>query len=285
MQKIKKILNSIWNEFVYGGHLLSLGLVSVVFSSAILLDIKITLDFLIIVYLGTQIAYLYNRYKEFKKDYLTNPERTQHLKIYIHYIPWIILCFSLALFGILYYNRPNDIIIGAILILLGIAYSKFLKKFTKKIAGFKNIFVSLMGLLLIFFLAHYYGSSFALSLVLIVIFVCLRWFINSSFFDIKDIKIDEKEGLLTLPIIWGEKKSLNILKSVTIIAAIPIILGYYLKFFPIFSLMLLFTIPYSFYYFKKSQDKKANSAFLYNVIVDGEFILWSFFILFGKFLL
>ena len=78
--KLKKILNSIWNEFVYGGHLLSLGAVSIVYTASILLDIRITWDFLLVVYLGTESVYLYNRFKEYKVDFLTNPERTEHKK-------------------------------------------------------------------------------------------------------------------------------------------------------------------------------------------------------------
>jgi len=63
---IEKILNSIWNEFVYGGHLLSFGAVSIVYAASILLDIRITWDFLLVVYLGTESVYLYNRFKNIR---------------------------------------------------------------------------------------------------------------------------------------------------------------------------------------------------------------------------
>mgnify|MGYP001562821980 CR=1 FL=1 len=81
---IEKILKTIWKEFVYGGHLLSLGAASIVFTSAILLEIKITWDCLLVVYLGAQIIYLYNRYKEFKKDSLTNPENIKGINLLLY---------------------------------------------------------------------------------------------------------------------------------------------------------------------------------------------------------
>jgi len=49
-------------------------------------------------------------------------------------------------------------------------------------------------------------------------------------------------------------------------------------------LMLFFPTFYAFYYFKKSKDKNVNPTFLYDVLVDSEDILWSFFILLGNFL-
>ena len=71
MIEIKKILKFIWDEFIYGGHLLSLGGTSVTFFSCILLNIKITLDCLFIVYLIVYVVYLYNRFKEIDIDCLT----------------------------------------------------------------------------------------------------------------------------------------------------------------------------------------------------------------------
>ena len=77
---IKETIGLMRNELVYGGQLISIGAISVVFTAAILLGIKITWDCLIIIYLGIHSAYLYNRYKELKVDFLTNPKRTQYLK-------------------------------------------------------------------------------------------------------------------------------------------------------------------------------------------------------------
>lgn len=57
---IEKILKFIWNEFIYGGHLPSLGAAAIVLFSGILLNIKITWDCLLITYFIFYLIYLYN---------------------------------------------------------------------------------------------------------------------------------------------------------------------------------------------------------------------------------
>jgi len=283
--KLKKILNSIWNEFVYGGHLLSFGAVSIVYTASILLDIKITWDFLLVVYLGTESVYLYNRFKEYKVDFLTNPERTEHIKKYVKYYPFIIFLMTFsAIVIVVYFNKISALIFGLLLFFGGLLYSKFLKKITKKIVAFKSFFVSLMWSLLVLFLAIYYSAPINLALFLFFVFVFLRWFINTTFFDIKDIETDRQEGLKTLAVVLKQSKLWQLLSIIAILAVLPLIIGVYLRVLPISSLMLFLTIPYTFFYFKQLENKNISPAFLYNVIVDGEFIFWPFFVLSSNFI-
>ncbi|MCK4520728.1 UbiA family prenyltransferase [Candidatus Parcubacteria bacterium] len=283
---IEKILKFIWNEFIYTGHFLSLGAVSIVFTSAILLGIKITWDCLLVVYLGIHSAYLFNRYKELKIDLSTNPERTLYLQKHIKYIPFIISFYALLMTVILvFFNKTSVIIFGLVLFLIGLLYSIFLKECTKKIIGFKNYFVSLMWTLLIIFLAFYYFYPLNLTLILILIFVYLRCFMDTNFYDIKDIESDKKENLLTLAIVFGRKGLLRFLNLINVIALLPIILGVYLELFPMFSLILLFVIPITFYLLKKLEIEKINIAYLSEIAIGTEKISWSFLVLFGKFLL
>lgn len=278
------MIKSTWNEFIYGGHLLSLGAVSIVFTSAFLLKIGITWDYLAIVYLSVHSAYLYNRYNEYKKDFLTNPERTQYLENKIKKLPLVIFCFVFVFIAILlYFNRPSVLFLGVFLFLMSLLYSKFFKKVTKNIVGFKNFYVSFVWAFLVIFLVFYYSAQFNLSLLLVIVFVYSRIFIHESFSDIKDIKSDKKENLLTFPIVLGKEKLINILNVINIFTIIPIILGVHLGLFPVYSLILFFTIIYTFLNFKKAKELNYNQNFLYNVLGDGEFIIWPFFIFIGNF--
>ena len=280
---IEKIVNSIWNEFVYGGHLLSFGAVSIVYAASILLDIRITWDFLLVVYLGTESVYLYNRFKEYKVDFLTNPERTEHIKKYVKYIPFIIflMTFSAIVF-VVYFNKISALTFGLLLLIIGLLYSLFFKKITEKIIAFKSFFISLMWSLLVLFLAIYYSAPINLALFLFSVFVFLRFFVSVSFFDIKDIKTDKQEGLKTLAVVLKQSTLWQFLSIIAILAVLPLIIGVYLRVLPISSLMLFLTIPYTFFYFKQLENKNISPYFLYNVIVDGEFIFWPFFILICK---
>jgi len=282
---IEKIVNSIWNEFVYGGHLLSFGAVSIVYTASILLDIRITWDFLLVVYLGTESVYLYNRFKEYKVDFLTNPERTEHIKKYVKYIPFIIFLMTFsAIVIVVYFNKISALTFGLLLLIIGLLYSLFFKKITEKIIAFKSFFISLMWSLLVLFLAIYYSAPINLALFLFSVFVFLRFFVSVSFFDIKDIKTDKQEGLKTLAVVLKQSKLWQLLSIIAILAVLPLIIGVYLRVLPISSLMLFLTIPYTFFYFKQLENKNISPYFLYNVIVDGEFIFWLFFVLSGNFI-
>ena len=282
---IEKIVNSIWNEFVYGGHLLSFGAVSIVYAASILLDIRITWDFLLVVYLGTESVYLYNRFKEYKVDFLTNPERTEHIKKYVKYIPFIIFLMTFsAIVIVVYFNKISALTFGLLLLIIGLLYSLFFKKITEKIIAFKSFFISLMWSLLVLFLAIYYSAPINLALFLFSVFVFLRFFVSVSFFDIKDIKTDKQEGLKTLAVVLKQSTLWQFLSIIAILAVLPLIIGVYLRVLPISSLMLFLTIPYTFFYFKQLENKKMSPSFLYNVIIDGEFIFWPFFVLSGNFI-
>lgn len=284
--KIREIFISILRECVYGGHFLSFGALSVILSWALLFNIKITWDSLLVVYLGAQIIYLYNRYKEFDTDFLTNPERTAYFKKYIKHIPSLLMLYSaIIVIILLYYQKVLASLFAFLLIFLGVLYSIFFKKLTKKIVSFKVFFVALIWALLIVFMAFYYSTPLNISLLVIFIFVYLRFFIHESFSDIKDIEGDKKEKLLTLPIVFGKEKIIRILSIVNILSMIPIVAGIYLHFLPVCSLMLLFTVPYTIYYLRKANKLDYNQNFLYNVLGDGEFVLWSFFIFLGRFIL
>jgi len=283
MQKIKKILNLIWNEFVYGGHLISFGAVSIVFTSAILLDIDISWEFFIIVYLVSFSSLLYNRYKENKTDFLTNIQRTKFLDKYFRHINLIIFFSGITLILIfLYYKKITAFLFVISLFILSFFYTKYLKRITSKIIVFKNICFSVITSLLVILLSIYYSHSLLFfSLFLILIFIFLRMFVNTVFLDIKDIESDKKEMLLTLPIVLGKEKTLKILEIITILSIMPIILGVYLGIIPVFSLMLGFVVLYTFYYFKKSTEKE-NFHLVNYILADFEFILWSVLILLGK---
>lgn len=286
MAKIEKTLEFLWNELIYGGHLLSLGAVSVVYVSAALLNIEITWDHIVVVYFGAHVIFLYNFFKELKQDTITNFQRVQHLKKYIQYIPYIIICYFLIfiVFLLLFHKIPS-LFFGLLLIILGILYTLFFKKFTEKIIAFKNFFVALVWLLLVIFFIIYYSFPLNFSVTLVLIFIYIRSFIHTSFFDVKDIESDKKEHLLTMPILLDEKKVFFILIIFNILSAIPIVYGFYFNLFPSFSLMLLLTVPYTFWFFKKIRYKKENIAYLSYFFTAGEKILWIILILLGKFLL
>ncbi len=281
--RLNNALKLLWNEFVYGGHILSLGGSSVAYTSSLLLNIRITWDFLLIVYLGLQVIYLYDRYLDIKHDILTNIERTKYFSKNSKKMPFIILLYFLVFCLILLSSKnTNAIIFACILFVVSFLYAIFFKKFTKKIPAFKNIFVSVCWASITILLALYYFYPLNKELFLVFLFVCMILFVNVSFCDIKDYEGDKKKKILTPVVLLGKEKLLKISRIFIVIAAAPLIYGVCVNLLPKFSLFLLFIIPYAFYYFNKATEEKTNISYLTNTLVYGGYILWSVFIYIGK---
>lgn len=281
--KIGKILEFLKNEFVYGGHLLSLGAASIVFTAAVLLDIHITWDFLLIAYLVTYIDYSYDRMVGLKHDILTNPLRTRHINSYIKFFPAIILAAALMIAVIMIlYGNLYSILLVFLMILGGLLYATSFKKMTQKITGFKSLYVSLVWSSLIVLLSLYYDFPLNVAVILIFLFVFLRWLINVSFCDLKDLEADRKMGLLTFAAVMGEDNLLLFLTSINIISITPIMLGIYFGVLPRFSIFLGFLLLYSFYHFYRAKRYPSKINHTSDVLADSEFVLWSFFVILGK---
>ncbi len=281
-----KILRHIINHFVYNAHLISLGAVGIAATFLLLINESILIFPLLIIYLLTLISLLHDRLKEREVDYLTNPERTKKLEKYFKNANIIIFASFCLIFAILFLNKREDSLIFIIfLFLLIFLYTKFFKKLTRKIIGFKNIYFSLIVAFLLIFISLYYFYNFLnFTFLIIFLFVFLRMYVNTVFLDIKDIESDKKHNLKTFPIVFGPQKTIFFLKIITLISGLLIIFGVVLKIIPIHSLMLLFVVPYAFYYFEKSK-KKENFYLVNYVLADAEFILWPISIIIGKIIL
>lgn len=280
---IKKILKTVWEQFAYGGYVIAIGDLFTFLAFAYILRVKISWDFMAVLFLIVFGCNYFNRWKEMKQDAITNPERTKVMKKYLTLIPILIPIYFITALGLtIYYSSFQALLVALFLTFSGLAYTLFLKGISQKITGFKNFAISLPYSAAVILFAYYYGLSLSLSVLLMMLFYFLRVLMSTIFFDIKDIESDTSIGLKTFPSVMGEKRTIRALKFINPLSGIPILLGVYLKVLPIFTLAILLTIPYAFYYYRTSQDQRINKAILYNVIADGEFAVWLPFIVFGK---
>ena len=286
MPQIKKSIKFLWDEFVYGGHLPSLGISGILCFSTIILNQKISIPLLILGYLISQIVYFYNHFKELKKDILTNLKRTEHLQKYKKYFSIIFLLYWVLLFVcLIYINNLWVTLLSLFIATGGLLYTIFFKNLSKKIIGFKNFYVSLFFALLIILIGFYYNIPFRLPLSLLLSFVFLKLLVNTIFFDIKDIESDKKDNLKTLPVLISKNKTLNFLHIINILSFAPIVIGVCLNLFPLYSLSILIFYFYSFYYLEKAKNQKINIRHLSYIMADGECLLWPLVLLLSKFII
>lgn len=277
---IKKILCS---EFIYGGHWLSLGVATFSIALMFLLDVMVKFELLLIVYFLSQSVYNYDHFKWLKIDSIDKSKRSNYLNRHYKSMPFIILFYTSMFFLLLsLFGNIISLIFGIFLLLLGVFYTTYSKKWTMKIPGFKNYYTSFSASLLVVFIALYCSQPLNLVTWILLLFVFLCFLVNTSFCDLKDIKVDKKQNLLTLPLYFGEKKFLLLLHLLNIltfsILAVAILVGI----IPIFATSLLLFYFYCFYYIQKANSSKSDLQSLSSYIADGEFILWPIFLFLGN---
>jgi 4-hydroxybenzoate polyprenyltransferase len=285
--KLKSIKKKFFDEFIYGGHWLSLNAFAIAFSMQLLLGISMRWEFLIIVYFLLQCVYNYNHYKELEIDFSSNSDRVTHLKKYKKFFPYIVTAYGAGfIILLLFFGNIISILFGVFLLVLGLLYTSDSKKVSKKVVGFKSFYTAFAWALLIFFTAFYCSYPINLSVVLFFLFVFFQLVVTTSYFDIKDMKSDEKEGLLTLPLVFkNEQNWIDILHILNIISFIPIVLGVLTGYLPIYALSTLLLLAYTFYYLQKTKKNSTNIHFLSYVMVDGEYNFWPLLLLIGRFFL
>lgn len=277
--KSNNIISTIWGEFIYSSHLVALGDVLALYALSLTLNISTNISFFIVVYLSILAINFFNRYEDADVDNLTNSERVDSVTKYFKFMPYIMGLLFISSLLITFFSAPIIALIFMVFLFgLGVFYSVCLKSITRRITGFKNIMTALPYALLVVFMSLYYGADLTMATLLVTIFYFCRIFINTTFFDVKDIASDKKEGLKTFPVIFGEKNTKLFLMLINILSVTPILLGVYLNILPLYSLAILITVAYPFLYLIDWNLFKKRTT-LYNVVVDGEFIFWIVYLL------
>ena len=106
----------VWDEFVYGSHLLALGDTLAIIAMSIILDIQITWALPLVIYLSVLAINSYNRYKEYDTDILTNPERSEKMRKYIRFFPYLITGLLITTSVIVFYTAtPKSLVFMGLL--------------------------------------------------------------------------------------------------------------------------------------------------------------------------
>jgi len=273
----------IYDEFIYGGHLLSIGASCIALTTMLLFNLGIRFEFLVIAYLGTQCIYVYNYYKEFDYDKICNHCRTFHMKKLFDYIPIL-----LSIYGILYvlllilYGNVKSIIFGICLLSIGLFFTIKGKDTSKNITGFKTVYTAFSWSLLVLFTLIFYSKMlFNLSIIFFILFVFIRWIINTSLFDLKDMESDELRELKTLPLKMGREKFLFFIQTLNLLSIVPILVAILFFNLPVSSIVLTLIFFYTFFYIYRLPDEKNELTKFSHIIVDGEYFFWPILLIFS----
>jgi len=271
---MRHLLAKIRDELIFGGHIMSLGAVSIVYTFALVLSWPIDWKFLAVVYFGVHSVYLFDRYRDLAGDDGTNHRRVSYLKNHRQGMMLTVLVFLfLSFLLLLIYGDLLLSLAGTILFVIGFAYTIFFKRFTRVVVGFKDFFVPTSYISLLILFTYYAGKNITLPALLMLVFVYLRLFIATAFYDLKDIEDDRKRGLLTFAVIWPKPVFYRFLSIVNVLSVLPLVYGVSVGLLPRGSLVLLAIVVYFSYYLEKSRHV-SDLSWLSYVYCDGEYLLW-----------
>ena len=130
---------------------------------------------------------------------------------------------------------------------------------------------------MVFYPLSYYGGSINNLLAMFALFVFLESMINQIAMDIKDISSDKKDAYLTLPIVVGRKRSLEILKTFSFMVTLLFVL-FWLTFD--YNIVLLILAIISLVINLTSISKVSQSQKLGYLGFAGKFFVWFLFVVF-----
>ena len=269
----------LWDEFIYGGHWLSLGATAIVFSAMIIFNFMIRWEFIPIIYLITQCSYNYNHYKELNIDLTSDSPRAIHLKKYIGSMPYIIFLYGFFyLILLILFGNITSIIFGIVLFAVSLFFTYKGKKIFSRLTGFKSYYAALTWAMIIPFSAIYISYPLNSTVLLFSLFVFMRLLVDINFFDIKDIKSDEKAKVRTLVLGLGKEKFLFFLHILNLASFFPIIIGIFFNILPLFTIGFFFLFFYTFYFIQMAKGKLYEIQNISYIIVDGEYYYWPILI-------
>lgn len=207
---MNRILAFLYREFVFNGHMQSVGAAGIVAVSNILLFSQINWGLMFICYSTFQSIYYFDRYRDNKRDYITNRVRNKHIRSYQNLIPSLIMLLAFASFIFSYYISGVLFSLVVLLVLvLGYAYPVYMKGLTKHIPLFKNIYVASVHALLVIFPLIFIHLPVERVPMKLVIYVFVEAILAQFTLDTKDTYSDAKAGLKTMPSFIGNINTLR----------------------------------------------------------------------------
>ncbi len=282
--RLYRFLESIGEVVVESTLYLSLGAVSMCYTSLVFQGVRPSLTILSIAFFYVFAVHVFNRYNERLKDEFSDPARTRFFRDFGKTLIISATIASLAALSLSYILGILDFILLLFSYLMGIIYSirivpeklqSFIKyKRLKDFPGSKDFLVSFAWAWVIVLIPMVNQAIyFSYRSVSILFFVVVTVFIRSVVFDIVSIEGDRIIGRETIPILIGPKRTQIMLLFLTIIIGIFMVLsaaldlvpslGYYLIFSPAFMVMCLYIF----------QKQRIHVSSLSEAVIDSNFII------------
>lgn len=242
----------------------------VTYMAFILLGLVPRIQICLSVFLMVFSVYNLNRLTDLKEDAINIPERLGFIasrKKFISYCSLIAYAFSALP---VYLDNPLELPIMFIPLATNAVYSfqyiPGIPRF-KDIPIMKNVFVAIsLTLVCVLLPAAHLAAGTGTLLMTVLIFILIKLYINTVLYDIRDIEGDKENGIRTLPVLIGPKKTMVVLLALNCVNLIWILsANSYIR--PIAATLILYGYLYIIYF------RKRRNFMVMDLFVDGEWIL------------
>lgn len=253
---------------------ISLNCLFLLYFSFLLYDIGYDLNLLLSSFFITFTVYSFDKLSNIKEDSISLPERAGFIYRYRKIFTVAIVASYISAFSLSALKNPFALLVVHFPLFIGLIYSiKILNVRLKDITGIKNIVVALSWAVVGTFFPLAVGFRDYNKIIYILYFIFIKFFINTTLFDVRDIKGDSINGVITIPVYLGLKKT-KILLLILNSTFIPWLLFSNLRgFFQEYFLVLTFAIFYGYFYILHFCGEDIEIRKSLDLLVDGEWIL------------
>jgi 4-hydroxybenzoate polyprenyltransferase len=230
-----------------------------------------------IVFLVSFSVYSLDKITDIDKDVVNVPQR----RSFIHGRRGLILSSSLAAYGLAILltllTTPKAVPIVLVPIIANAFYGMKLLPGVprlKEITMMKNVVVALTWALITTMMpAIATGHPAGFDVVIVGYFMFVKTFVDTILYDVRDVEGDRLNGIGTVPVILGLRKTRALLVAVniTLICMLPFMYGDVIT---LVSILIVYGLAYTLYLMKK------RDPLILDFLVEGEWMLATLFFLF-----
>lgn len=241
--------------------------------SFLLYEVRINFDLLLVSLLLTFTVYNLNKLTDIKEDSINVPERGGFIEKNKHCVIFAVIASYVSALTLSFLQNPFAIFIILFPFCIGILYSIKISNFRlKDITGIKNIVVALSWAVAGTFLPLAISCRDFILILLIFYFFFTKLFINTVLFDVRDIEGDRISSVRTIPVVFGRKRTKNLLLILNSTLIPWLAFSYLSGFFHQYLFVLIFAIAYGYWYILHFCKEGIEIGKSLDLLVDGEWI-------------
>lgn len=246
------------------------------YCSFMLYDIQVDFKLICASFFLVFATYGFDKLNGGKEDVINLPQRAAFIKrnkrylifsVVLSYAVVLILCFLQNIYAVLIVLFP---------LLTGFIYSKKIRNFRlKDKIGLKNIIIGISwasGVALLPLTVH---SKNLMIPCFIFYFFFIKSVITTILFDVRDVKGDSLNKVITIPVFLGIKATKKILILLNSTAILWLTCCYLLGLFNCYFVILGFSIIYGYWYIQRFCRTCEDTGNSMRLLINGEWILFA----------